>query len=125
MLDFHLPPVVAREEELCDPGTSMAVHHGYATPVSAHPDLVPPDGETGASGVLRPLGDANLILQVHIHTQHTQRRERSEQTLYWHTIPGHHGDQVLTTLRGDRNNDVGSTQGFIVLNSRVPSPSPQ
>jgi hypothetical protein len=63
MLDFHLASGATGEGELCDSGTCFAVHDRYGTPISAHPDLVFPNGETSAGGVLRPFGYANLILK--------------------------------------------------------------
>ena len=44
----------------------LGVHDEDATPFIAHPDVVPPDTETGGVG-MRSYADWNLDLQVHVH----------------------------------------------------------
>ncbi len=81
MLDLHLTSAVPRKEELRDPGTRLAVHDGYAPPISAHPNLIPPDGEAGAGGVLCAVRDGNLHLHAHTQT-HTLKGVGSIVSMY-------------------------------------------
>ena len=46
----------------------LGVHDVNATPISTHPNVVPPDAETGAGSVgVGSYADWNLDLQVHVH----------------------------------------------------------
>ena len=47
VLDLHLLPASSREEDLVDAAAVVGVHDGDGTPISAHPEGVPPDGEAG------------------------------------------------------------------------------
>lgn len=49
MFDLHLFPAASREEYLMDTFTIICVHDCDGTPISAYPQGVPPDSETGDS----------------------------------------------------------------------------
>ena len=51
VFNFHRSPVPSGKEQLVNSAPCLGVHDMYASPISAHPDVVSPDAETCASGV--------------------------------------------------------------------------
>ena len=49
MFDLHLFPAASREEYLVDTFPIVCIHDSDGTPISAHPQGVSPDSETGDS----------------------------------------------------------------------------